>query len=289
MSDDITPSQERALYALLDKVMEVMRDDRPINPDDPDFGNLKSAEHFVPGEAGIAYSFRNRAFPDAKVELTTWTDPLDYSDDRTRVRAVPAAFELWFHNALADINRRVLEQRLDLAGYWVDGDGNRHEKNDMGLGLPPTSRVHSYWYRANAGENGRFPVDVEFFFLDPAPDNPSGKVRLVRITIDRDYPYLTPAMRKKKREEQNQKKRQTYGYMNLCTGVTCPESGVWEGWTRDGPTDVMRFERGQQFDAVRTVSLEQGGSCPMVPGRWFWLCSVNEETGTVWKGIVLKG
>ena len=40
MSDDIAPSQERALLRLLDKVMEVMRDDRPINPDDPDLGNL---------------------------------------------------------------------------------------------------------------------------------------------------------------------------------------------------------------------------------------------------------
>ncbi|WP_288830504.1 hypothetical protein [uncultured Paraburkholderia sp.] len=119
MSDDIAPSQERALLRLLDKVMEVMRDDRPINPDDPDLGNLKSAEHFVPGEAGIAYSFRNRAFPDATVELTTWTDPLDYSDDRTRVQAVPAYFELAFHNALAGVSRRLLEQRLDLANYWV--------------------------------------------------------------------------------------------------------------------------------------------------------------------------
>jgi hypothetical protein len=37
-------------------------------------------------------------------------------------------------------------------------------------------------------------------------------------------------MRKKKREEQNQKKRQTYGYMDLCAGATCPESGtVWKG------------------------------------------------------------
>jgi len=221
MSDDIAPSQERALLRLLDKVMEVMRDDRPINPDDPDLGNLKSAEHFVPGEAGIAYSFRNRAFPDATVELTTWTDPLDNSDDRTRVQAVPAYFELAFHNALAGVSRRLLEQRLDLANYWVDADGLRKESNDIGHSLPPFAREHRYRYRANAGEHGRFPVDVEFFFIDPAPDDLSRKARLDQITITRDYPHLTPAMRKKKREEQNQKKPQTYGYMDLCTGATC--------------------------------------------------------------------
>ena len=234
------------------------------------------------------YSFRNSALPDAKVDLSTWTDPLDYSDDRTRVRAVPAAFELWLYNALAGVNRRVLEQRLDLATYRMNGDVRR-EGNDLGPGLPPAELRHRYRYRANAGEHGRFPVDVELTFLDPPPNDPSGKVWLDRITIDRDYPYLTPAMRKKKREEQNQKKRQTYGYMNLCTGTPCPETGVWEGWTDSGSTDVMEFARGQIFDAVRSVSLEQGGSCPMVVGRWFWLCSSNEKSGTVWKGIELEG
>jgi len=161
MSGNITPSQEQVLLQLLGKVMEIMRDDKAVNPDDPDLGNLKSAEHFVPGEAGIAYSFRNRAFPDAKVELTTWTDPLDYSDDRTRVQAVPAYFELWLHNALAGISRRVLEQRLDLANYWAGGDGVREEGNDLGAGPPPDNLLHSYRYRANAGANGLFPVNVD--------------------------------------------------------------------------------------------------------------------------------
>jgi len=221
MSDDITPSQERALLRLLDKVMEVMRDDRPFNPDDPAFGTLASSEFHMPEGGGKQYVFTNR--------LSTRPDPLDYSDDRLEVRVVPVSFELWFHDALAGVSRRVLEQRLDLAAYWIDSDGIRNKKNDMGPGPPPANLLHSYRYRANAGEIGRFPVDVELFFLDPAPNDPSGKVRLDAITISRDYPYLTPAMRKKKREEQNQKKPQTYGYMDLCTGATCPESStVWK-------------------------------------------------------------
>ncbi|MEC5407510.1 hypothetical protein VOM14_18345 [Paraburkholderia sp. MPAMCS5] len=289
MNNDITPSQEQALLRLLGKVMEVMRDDRPLNPDDSAFGALESSRSIKPGEAGMHYSFRNRAIPDATVDLSTWTDPLDYSDDRTRARAVPASFELWFYDAPTGVSRRLLEQRLDLAGYWIDAAGVREEGNDLGSGLPPAELLHTYRYRANAGEHGRFPVDVELFFLDPAPNDSSRKTRLIKITIDRDYPYLTPAMRKKKREEQNQKKRQTYGYMNLCTGTPCPETGVWEGWTDSGSTDVMEFARGQIFDAVRSVLLEQGGSCPMVVGRWFWLCSTNEKSGTVWKGIELQG
>ena len=221
MSDDITPSQERALLRLLDKVMEVMRDDRPFNPDDPAFGTLASSEFHMPEGGGKQYVFTNRAFPEVRMSLSTRPDPLDYSDDRLEVRVVPVSFELWFHDALAGVSRRVLEQRLDLAAYWIDSDGIRNKKNDMGPGPPPANLLHSYRYRANAGEIGRFPVDVELFFLDPAPNDPSGKVRLDAITISRDYPYLTPAMRKKKREEQNQKKPQTYGYMDLCTGATC--------------------------------------------------------------------
>lgn len=289
MSDTITPSQEKALLSLLSKIMEVLRDDRPLELQDPALGTLKSSWHTAPGEAAMHYSFRNMAFPDAKVVLSTWTDPLDYSDDRTRVPAVPVYFELWFHDALAGVNRRLLEQHLDLANHWIGADGLRNEGNDLGPGLPPAEAVHAYRYRANAGEHGRYPVDVDFFFLDPAPNDRSGKVRLDRITIVRNYPYVTPATRKKKREEQNQKKRQTYGYMNLCTGTPCPETGVWEGWTDTGPTDVMEFTRGQTFDYVRSVSLEQGSSCPMVGGRWFWLCNSNEKSGTVWKGIALNG
>ncbi|MEC5407509.1 hypothetical protein VOM14_18340 [Paraburkholderia sp. MPAMCS5] len=289
MSYDITPSQEQALLRLLGKVMEVMRDDRPLDPNDPAFGTLESSRYIEPGEAGVHYSFRNSAFPDAKVDLSTWTDPLDYSDDRTRVRAVPASFVLWFRHPPAGISRGQFEQRLDLANYWVGAGGVREEGNDIGHSLPPFTQEHRYRYRANAGEHGRFPVDVELFFLDPPPNDPSGKVWLERITIDRDYPYLTPAMRKKKREEENQKKRQTYGYMNLCTGTPCPETGGWEGWIDSGSTDVMEFARGQIFDAVRSVSLEHGGSCPMVVGRWFWLCSTSEKSGTVWKGIELQG
>ncbi|HEX7935149.1 MAG TPA: hypothetical protein VF573_19010 [Paraburkholderia sp.] len=207
MSNDITPSQEQALLRLLGKVMEVMRDDRPLDPDDPAFGTLESAEFFKPGEAGKTYSFRNNAFPDATVDLSTWTNPLDYSDDRTRVSAVPAYFHLRFQHPPSRVNRRLLEQRLDLADYWIGADGTREDGNDIGHSLPPFTREHRYRYRANVGEHGRFPVNVEFFFVDPAPDDPTGKIWLTQITIDRDYPYLTPAMRKKKREEQNKNQK----------------------------------------------------------------------------------
>jgi hypothetical protein len=81
MSDDIAPSQERALLRLLDQVLEVMRDDRPFNPDDPAFGTLESAEFHVPGGGGKKYVFTNRAFPEVRMNLSTRPDPLDYLDD----------------------------------------------------------------------------------------------------------------------------------------------------------------------------------------------------------------
>ncbi|OBR46329.1 hypothetical protein A6456_38325 [Paraburkholderia tropica] len=98
-------------------------------------------------------------------------------------------------------------------------------------------------------------------------------------------------MRKQRREEERFKKREKYGYMNLCTGGVCPESGYWEGWTKEsGPTDILSVEKGQKFDLVRTVPLTTArSSCPMVPGQWMWLCSLEEARGFQWMGLTLNG
>jgi hypothetical protein len=99
--------------------------------------------------------------------------------------------------------------------------------------------------------------------------------------------YLTP----QELQERNHAKRQKYGYMNLCTGSVCPESGYWEGWTKaSGPTDILRVEKGQKFDMVRTVPLYQDRStCPMIEGQWMWLCSLEQARGFQWMGFTLEG
>lgn len=75
MSDDITPSQEQALLRLLSKVMEVLRDNSPLSANDFAYGTLASTIVFKPGEAGKTYSFRNSAFPGAKVDFVDMDRP----------------------------------------------------------------------------------------------------------------------------------------------------------------------------------------------------------------------
>jgi hypothetical protein len=48
-------------------------------------------------------------------------------------------------------------------------------------------------------------VDVEFFYFEPKDGDENREPRLDAIKITRSYPYIAPEMRKKKREEEQQK------------------------------------------------------------------------------------
>ncbi|MBN3811040.1 hypothetical protein [Paraburkholderia sp. Ac-20347] len=284
--------QRQAIYSVLDEVMAVLRDDRPFEKENLNIGVIRSIGKYKPSGLGLEYSFTNKNIPEANIKIETEDDPFDYSDDRSGVKIVPSRFELYFYVSVVGITPSMLKKHLDLADYWIDGDGEKHQGNDMGSGLPPTPALHRYRYRANPTSNSRFPVDVELSYGDGRGETTaSTPPSLWIVRFNRVYPYLTPEMRKQRREEERFKKREKYGYMNLCTGGVCPESGYWEGWTKEsGPTDILRVEKGQKFDAVRTVPLTTDrSSCPMVPGQWMWLCSLEEARGFQWMGLTLNG
>lgn len=278
--------QKREIISVLKRAMAILRDDRPFSPRDSAFGQLISADKVKDSTAG-EYVYNNRNLPESRLSVVEVSDPLDYSEDRAKVRVVPGSFQLYFYGAVSGVSRFALKSELDLADYWVDYDNQRHEGNDIGAGIPPAVRLHRYEYRANPQPTSRFPVNVTIFFFDPLADDSSGQA-LNLIRIERAYPILTPQERKQKREQQNHEKREKYGYMNLCTGMICPESGLWEGWTMEGPTDILRVTKGDKFDVVRTVSADKGGTCPMINGQWMWLCPPDEIRGFVWKGMRLS-
>ncbi|MEI7297845.1 hypothetical protein WCQ02_37525 [Paraburkholderia tropica] len=292
MSNATAQHQIELLLDILGKSMEILRDDRRFDASEPEFGKLYSTDK-ESRETGGVYIYRNSDFEDATMKFYTTADPLNYSDDRQGVAVVPERFEFIFTSArrMLDIEPSLIKQRLDLSDYRIDFDGSLTYGNDLGAGLPQYPLLHTYRYRANERADSRFPVDVDLDYGDADPADPTDTRILMRITISRYYPYLTPEMRKQKREEERLKKREQYGYMNLCTGGVCPETGYWEGWTKEsGPTDILRVEKGQKFDAVRTVPLTTDrSSCPMVPGQWMWLCSLEEARGFQWKGFTLNG
>ncbi|MFA8392515.1 hypothetical protein ACEPUD_20640 [Burkholderia ubonensis] len=100
---------------------------------------------------------------------------------------------------------------------------------------------------------------------EPTFSNLRRAVDLRNLTISRDY--LTPEGFR----QRQQAKRQKYGEMNLCTGMICPETGLWEGWSKNGPTGQFYLEAGRRFPDVRTIPAQVHWYCEHVPGRWMWL------------------
>ncbi|CAG9269532.1 hypothetical protein [Paraburkholderia unamae] len=274
----------------LKEAMLILRDDKPFRGRDAEFGKIRLVDKYRQSGIGEEYSFDNSTIPSSDITIRITDDPLDYSEDRSRVAIVPSTFRLYFYAAVRGITPSILRKQLDLADYWIKDDGSRSEGNEMGP-VPSPFKTRNYRFRANERADSRFQVDVDVSYVEPPDNAPAGtQPTLWMVDITRAYPYLTPEMRKKKREEEQFKKREKYGYMNLRTGMTCPETGLWEGWTKEcGATDILQLEKGQKFDMVRTVPVyKDRSSCPMVEGQWMWLCSLAELSGFSWYGITLK-
>jgi hypothetical protein len=195
--------QREVILDLLDKGMAILREDKTVDFSSTDFGKLHKTIDDS-DDPGKVYKYRSAELPDVDVVLATISDPLDYSEDRMRVAPVPTIFELNFMSSRVriDIEPSLIKRRLDLADYRINFDGTRIAGNDLGAGVPPAPLLHTYRYRANERPDSRFPVNVELGYGDADPADPTDTRILNRITIRRDYPYLTPEMRKQRREEQ---------------------------------------------------------------------------------------
>lgn len=203
-------TQVGAIMSMLDEAMLIIRDGKQISINNMIFGDFRKIEKYSSSNYGEEYSFDNNKISEADILINTVDDPQNYSDDRGRVALVPSSFTLRFYHPIAGITPAMIEKRLDLADYWVDPGGQRRP-NHIDIRVPPNLSEHSYRYRANARADSRFPVDVEVFYVDPSPDAPQGEPpKLEQIDIRRAYSYLTPEMRKQKREEKEHRVHDLY-------------------------------------------------------------------------------
>lgn len=205
MANRLANAQRLAFLALLDEVISILRDNKPLNPENPVFGEIKSTDTGPEG-AGHVYRYKNNAIPSAKEIFTTQADPLDYSEDRTKVRAVPSYFHLYFFDSITGISRTEMEERLDLADFRPGPHGEKVEGNCYPA-PPPAISVLICRYRANERIDSRYPVNVEFVFNEPSKDNPLVEPALASVTIERAYPVFSPGERKQQREEESQRAR----------------------------------------------------------------------------------
>jgi hypothetical protein len=205
---NLTTEQKKTMLLMLDNVMAILRDDQPFVFDKTGLGMVGGVDSWK-DDSGKRYSYNTDSLPDANILLSTMSDPENYGDDRISVPAVPDYFYLQFFSSRCGLDRQTLERHLALEPYWIDAVGEKHDGNAL-MPLPPSLRQRIYRYRAKAKATSRFPVDVEFFYFEPKDGDENREPSLDAIKITRVYPYLTPEMRKKKRDEaqnENQKRK----------------------------------------------------------------------------------
>jgi hypothetical protein len=172
----------------------------------------------------------------------------------------------------SNIPRELFESRLGLKrvqqGELIDG--YREEKlryfnppNPMS----PRQDIVGLNYRLPMPDDSPFDVtmNVRYKAAGDEPDLAAFEATTDLRTLDIGRWYLLPSAL----EERNQKKRLKYSEMGLRTGMICPESGLWEGWTdRNECFGALYMKEGWRFLDVCTRP-----NTPFAflePGRWFY-------------------
>ncbi|WP_322093089.1 hypothetical protein [Paraburkholderia bannensis] len=209
MDRQLSDRQKARFFDILDTAMKVLREDDALSTFKSLFEGPSRSE-VESDSLATEYSFESNALPNADIKLFTSPDPLNYADDRHAIPVVPVSFQIRFFSSIYGVDRSALEKRLSLEPWWVDSDGIEHDGNSL-PSLPPAIRLHAFRYRARELPTSRFPVNVEVFYIDPDKDDVEREPRLDEIRINRAYPYLTPEMRKQKRDEAAARAQNEYG------------------------------------------------------------------------------
>ncbi|MBN3820636.1 hypothetical protein G3N57_30585 [Paraburkholderia sp. Se-20369] len=274
--------EQRAMVrSILKTAMAILRDDRPFDPKDIVFGrNFSTWTH--PPAKGFLYVYANRALHSSMIEFSTSDDPKDHSADRSKVKIVPTGFVIRLSPMIAGLPDAEIKSLLQLEGYWVDSRGNHRYGNEIVPRHPSTPDAQDFRYRSKDIPGSKFRIDVELGYANP--QDGSLPQMLSEVSISRTYEILTPEERKQRRLEEQQAKRQKYGQMNLRTGMLCPETGIWQGYTQTSDSDQLLIRKGDTFPDVRTLTpreqAEQGRYTEFVAGRWMWL---DEYQKPQWK------
>ncbi|WP_080430977.1 hypothetical protein [Burkholderia ubonensis] len=266
--------QRTMVRSILRTAMAILRDDKPFNPTSIVFGRNFAAKPHPPAD-GRLYRYTNPVLPSATIEFSTGDDPEDYSIDRSQVKIVPAGVRILLDPMIADLPDAEIKHLLQLEDYWIDYQGEKNYGNEIMGRTPDAPNAQTFRYRAKNIPGSKFPVNVELFYANPLDG--SFPQMLGEIRIKRDYKFLSPEERGQRRLEQQRAKRQKYGEMNLCTGMICPETGMWEGWSDTGPTDLLLVHAGRKFPEVRIVHFREQWYSPRAPGRWMWLKDDSER------------
>ncbi|AOK21103.1 hypothetical protein WT26_29525 [Burkholderia cepacia] len=270
--------QRAMVHSILKNAMAILRDDKPFDPSGTVFGRIIDTEPHYRAE-GRRYLYANPVSRSTTIAFSTFDDPEDYSADRSKVKIVPTGVRILLDPMIADLPDTEIKSLLQLEDYWVDSQDNKNYGNEIMGRTPDAPNAQTFRYRAKDIPGSKFPVDVELFYANPLDG--AFPQMLGEIRISRTYKILTPEERKQRRLEERQAKRQKYGEMNLCTGMLCPETGLWQGYTKTSSPTNLVLRKGQRFPMVRTLTHreehEQRRHTELVAGQWMWLREESEH------------
>jgi hypothetical protein len=274
MINDQEERTQIVLYRLLLEGMKILRDDSAFDAQNSGFGTIRYTGSLWKG-FGSVFRYDVAGLPDYEVELSTGDDPDDYRPDRQNAKIVPLGVEYTISPGQRGITASAIQSLLQLENYWISDEEIRHG-NELKFRSPQTPDVQTFRYRSKKTETSKFPVDIEIRFYNPS--NGSSPPELLHVSMRRAYPILSPAQREQRRLEQEKAKREKYGYMNLRTGMLCPETGWWEGWTAHNSTDKEVVRAGSHFPLAQ---LPAGAFAPdgerLVKAQWMWHGPYNER------------
>jgi hypothetical protein len=177
-----------------------------------------------------------------------------------------------------NIPKEIYEDRLALHRLVLGEsiDGLRTEKGPYfvpdGIVSATNPNLVSFGYRQVLPPDSLYDVYIVVKYLGSFEnDGPEFRslqhpANLRSIQINRVY--LAP----EELEQRRLVKRQKYGEMNLCTGMPCPETGLWEGWTENGATDMLVVRKGDAFQHARLSSnVNHRDWYRFASARWMWL------------------
>ncbi|BAN26860.1 hypothetical protein [Caballeronia insecticola] len=182
-------------------------------------------------------------------------------------------------NVRVNIDRDELKDALGLnrtkIGELIDGvrvEQVRYFGAIPGLGDPNTVHLN---YLLPLPDTSEFDVRARFDYKQLPEQAGSTLETTQNIRYLEVYrSYLTP----QELQQRNDAKRQKFGYMGLCTGMTCPEAGYWEAWGANGPLDVELMKAGDRYPTARSsLQTVKAGGPYAVDARYFWLCSTEQE------------
>ncbi len=264
--------QRVVLRTILESAMAILRDDAPYDPKHIVFGTNYTTWTHHPAK-GFLYKYANRALRGTEIEFSTGDDPEDYSDNRDKAKIVPAGVRIVVDSRVASLPDTEIKSLLQLEDYWINHRGNRRYGNEIRTRTPDAPNLQSFRYRSKDIPGSKFPIDVDLSYINPIDG--SFPQQLWIVEIRRVYKILTPEERKQRRLEERQAKRQKYGEMNLRTGMLCPETGLWEGFTTISSSHPLVVYKGRKFPTVRTLTpqeeRQQRRATEHVAGRWMWL------------------